>query len=133
MIAHAMMQWAVSKGATHFSHWFQPMTGSTAEKHDSFLDWSAAEQRFVANFTGKRLIKGESDASSFPSGPLRSSSFPLRNDVILLLVVSSNFILGGVRQTFEARGYTIWDLAPPFLKHGINGFAVLQIAFIFIV
>lgn len=68
MIAHAMKEWALSKGATHFTHWFQPMTGATAEKHDSFLDWSAGEQRFVANFTGKRLIKGESDASSFPSG-----------------------------------------------------------------
>jgi len=70
MIAHAMKEWALSKGATHFTHWFQPMTGLTAEKHDSFLDWSSQEQAFVAKFTGKRLIKGESDASSFPSGSI---------------------------------------------------------------
>jgi glutamine synthetase len=95
MIAHAMKEWAFAKGATHFTHWFQPMTGTTAEKHDSFLDWSGQEQQFMPKFTGKRLIKGESDASSFPSG--------------------------GVRQTFEARGYTIWDLSPAFIKHGVNG------------
>ncbi len=79
IVASAMKEWAVSKGATHFTHWFQPMTGVTAEKHDSFLsvDKSGA---VIMDFSGKELIKGEPDASSFPSG--------------------------GLRATFEARGYT---------------------------
>ncbi|MDR0751686.1 MAG: glutamine synthetase III [Christensenellaceae bacterium] len=81
-IANAMKDWAVSKGVTHFTHWFQPMTGSTAEKHDSFIS-PTAEGKIIMEFSGKELIKGEPDASSFPSG--------------------------GIRMTFEARGYTAWD------------------------
>ncbi|MDR2267537.1 MAG: glutamine synthetase III [Christensenellaceae bacterium] len=81
-IANAMKDWAVSKGVTHFTHWFQPMTGATAEKHDSFIS-PTAEGKIIMEFSGKELIKGEPDASSFPSG--------------------------GIRMTFEARGYTAWD------------------------
>ncbi len=81
-IAEAMKQWAVEKGATHYTHWFQPMTGYTAEKHDSFIQ-PAGRGRVVMEFSGKELVRGESDASSFPSG--------------------------GLRATFEARGYTAWD------------------------
>jgi glutamine synthetase len=81
-VANAMKNWAMEKGATHYTHWFQPMTGMTAEKHDSFLD-PDSDGNPVAKFSGKSLIKGESDASSFPSG--------------------------GLRATFEARGYTVWD------------------------
>ena len=81
-IADAMKDWATEKGATHFTHWFQPMTGVTAEKHDSFLT-PAGEGRIIMEFSGKELVRGESDASSFPSG--------------------------GLRATFEARGYTAWD------------------------
>ena len=81
-IAEAMKQWAVEKGATHYTHWFQPMTGVTAEKHDSFIA-PAGKGRIVLEFSGKELVKGEPDASSFPSG--------------------------GLRATFEARGYTAWD------------------------
>lgn len=82
VVANAMMDWALEKGATHFSHWFQPMTGITAEKHDSFIT-PAPGGRVMMDFSGKELIKGEPDASSFPSG--------------------------GLRATFEARGYTAWD------------------------
>ncbi len=82
VVANAMMDWAMEKGATHFTHWFQPMTGITAEKHDSFIT-PAAGGRVMMDFSGKELIKGEPDASSFPSG--------------------------GLRATFEARGYTSWD------------------------
>ncbi|MCQ2455098.1 MAG: glutamine synthetase III [Clostridia bacterium] len=81
-VANAMKEWAIEKGATHFTHWFQPMTGITAEKHDSFIA-PTAEGRIIMDFSGKELIKGEPDASSFPSG--------------------------GLRATFEARGYTAWD------------------------
>ncbi|MCI5745994.1 MAG: glutamine synthetase III, partial [Erysipelotrichaceae bacterium] len=81
-VAKAMQKWAMSKGATHFTHWFQPMNGITAEKHDCFLDKNLNDEP-ISIFTGKSLIKGEPDASSFPSG--------------------------GMRTTFEARGYTIWD------------------------
>ena len=81
-VAEAMKDWALSKGATHFTHWFQPMTGITAEKHDSFITPSP-DGRVIMEFSGKELIKGEPDASSFPSG--------------------------GLRATFEARGYTAWD------------------------
>ena len=81
-VAEAMKEWAVEKGATHFTHWFQPMTGITAEKHDSFIT-PAPDGRVILEFSGKELIKGEPDASSFPSG--------------------------GLRATFEARGYTAWD------------------------
>ena len=81
-VATAMKDWAVSKGATHYTHWFQPMTGITAEKHDSFIS-PVGDGTVIMEFSGKELIKGESDASSFPSG--------------------------GLRATFEARGYTAWD------------------------
>ena len=87
-----MKDWAVEHGATHYTHWFQPMTGITAEKHDSFIA-PTAEGRAVAEFSGKELIQGEPDASSFPSG--------------------------GMRSTFEARGYTAWDpTSPPWLLVG---------------
>ena len=82
IIANAMKDWAIGKGATHYTHWFQPMTGVTAEKHDSFIT-PGAESGVIMEFSGKELIKGEPDASSFPSG--------------------------GLRATFEARGYTAWD------------------------
>ena len=89
-VADAMKNWAISKGATHYSHWFQPLTGITAEKHDSFLT-PVNEGKIIMSFSGKELIKGEPDASSFPSG--------------------------GKRSTFEARGYTVWDpTSYPFIK-----------------
>ncbi len=91
-VAEAMKKWAIAKGATHFTHWFQPLTGVTAEKHDSFIAWDATGG-VVLNFSGKELIQGEPDASSFPSG--------------------------GLRATFEARGYTGWDpTSPAFIKEG---------------
>lgn len=90
IVANAMKDWAIEKGATHFTHWFQPMTGITAEKHDSFIS-PTSDGRVIMEFSGKELIKGEPDASSFPSG--------------------------GLRATFEARGYTAWDCtSPAFLK-----------------
>ena len=93
-VAHAMKQWALERGATHYTHWFQPMTGSTAEKHDSFLDPKGMEP--IMSFSGKNLIVSEPDASSFPSG--------------------------GLRCTFEARGYTAWDpTSPAFIKRHGNG------------
>ena len=92
-IAHAMKLWALDNGATHFTHWFQPMTGGTAEKHDSFLEPDMNGEPF-ARFSGKMLIKGEPDASSFPNG--------------------------GLRTTFEARGYTYWDVkSPVFIRDNI--------------
>ncbi len=95
IIASALKDWAVEHGATHYTHWFQPMTGITAEKHDSFLS-PTPDGRAVAEFSGKELIKGEPDASSFPSG--------------------------GMRSTFEARGYTAWDpTSPPWLLVTPNG------------
>ena len=94
-VADAMKTWAISKGATHFTHWFQPLTGTTAEKHDSFID-PDDEGGVILKFSGKELIKGEPDASSFPSG--------------------------GLRATFEARGYTAWDpTSPAFIKEGAYG------------
>ena len=90
-VAVAMKEWAVENGATHFTHWFQPMTGITAEKHDSFI--SPSDGGVIMEFSGKELVKGEPDASSFPSG--------------------------GLRATFEARGYTAWDpTSPAFIKDG---------------
>jgi glutamine synthetase len=90
VVASVMKEWAISKGATHFTHWFQPMTGITAEKHDSFIS-PTADGHVIMEFSGKELIKGEPDASSFPSG--------------------------GLRATFEARGYTAWDCtSPAFVK-----------------
>ncbi|MCP4179050.1 MAG: glutamine synthetase type III [bacterium] len=94
-VANAMKSWATIKGATHYTHWFQPLTGSTAEKHDSFIE-PDIDGGVVLDFSGKTLIKGEPDASSFPSG--------------------------GIRATFEARGYTVWDpTSPAFIKRGKNG------------
>ena len=91
-VAAAMKEWAVEHGATHFTHWFQPMTGLTAEKHDSFLN-PEKDGTVILEFSGKELVKGEPDASSFPSG--------------------------GLRATFEARGYTAWDpSSPAFIKDG---------------
>ena len=91
-VAAAMKDWAIEKGATHYTHWFQPLTGLTAEKHDSFLS-PYGRSKIVMDFSGKELIKGESDASSFPSG--------------------------GLRATFEARGYTAWDPGSyAFVKDG---------------
>lgn len=90
-----MKEWALEKGATHYTHWFQPLTGTTAEKHDSFLD-PAGPGHAILSFSGKNLIVSEPDASSFPSG--------------------------GIRSTFEARGYTAWDpTSPAFIKRGRNG------------
>ena len=92
VVANAMKDWAIEKGATHFTHWFQPMTGVTAEKHDSFI--SPKDGKVIMEFSGKELIKGEPDASSFPSG--------------------------GLRATFEARGYTAWDATSyAFIKDGV--------------
>ncbi len=94
-VAHAMKDWALAKGATHFTHWFQPLTGGTAEKHDAFLEPTGPAQA-VQKFSGKNLIGGETDASSSPSG--------------------------GLRSTFEARGYTSWDpTSPAFIKRHANG------------
>ena len=94
-IAAAMKDWAIKEGATHFTHWFQPLTGASAEKHDSFLNWSG-KGIVIESFRGKDLLRGEPDASSFPSG--------------------------GLRATHQARGYTIWDPAsPPFLWRGGDG------------
>ncbi|MBM7686102.1 MAG: glutamine synthetase [Epulopiscium sp.] len=95
VVANAMKDWAIERGATHYTHWFQPMTGMTAEKHESFIS-PTSDGRVIMEFSGKELIKGESDASSFPSG--------------------------GLRATFEARGYTAWDCtSPAFLKEDANG------------
>ena len=94
-VAHAMKEWALERGATHYTHWFQPMTGITAEKHDSFIA-PAKDGGIVMEFSGKELVKGEPDASSFPNG--------------------------GIRATFEARGYTAWDCtSPAFLKEDAGG------------
>jgi glutamine synthetase len=94
-VAHAMKEWAMEKGATHFTHWFLPMTGATAEKHDAFITWDEPGS-VIERFSGSQLIRGEPDASSFPSG--------------------------GLRATFEARGYTAWDPASPaFIIEGPGG------------
>lgn len=101
-VADAMKEWALKKGATHYTHWFQPMTGSTAEKHDSFLEYSEYGKAPILEFSGKALIKGEADGSSFPSG--------------------------GLRATFEARGYTTWDCtSPAFVKREACGRCTLCI------
>ena len=96
VVAHEMKEWAIEKGATHFSHWFQPMTGVTAEKHDAFITAPKENGKVLLSFSGKELIQGEPDASSFPSG--------------------------GLRATFEARGYTTWDCtSPAFVRHDSAG------------
>jgi len=94
-VALAMRDWAIEHGATHYTHWFQPMTGATAEKHDSFIT-PTGDGEILAQFSGKDLVRGEPDASSFPSG--------------------------GLRATFEARGYTAWDpSSPAFIIENPNG------------
>ncbi len=101
IVANAMKDWAIEKGASHYTHWFQPLTGITAEKHDSFIS-PAADGSIIMEFSGKQLIQGEPDASSFPSG--------------------------GLRATFEARGYTAWDCtSPAFLKEDSSGNVTLCI------
>ena len=94
-VAHAIKEWAIDKGATHYCHWFQPMTGSTAEKHDAFIEFTGSGN-IIERFSGKQLIQGEPDASSFPSG--------------------------GLRSTFEARGYTAWDPTSPafIIRNGLG-------------
>lgn len=100
-VADAMKEWAMGKGATHYTHWFQPLTGYTAEKHDSFISIDK-DGNTILEFSGKNLTKGEADASSFPSG--------------------------GIRATFEARGYTVWDTSSPaFIKRSLGGAGVLCI------
>ncbi len=105
IVAHAMMEWALEKGATHFAHWFQPMTGITAEKHDAFVD-PVGIGEVMEKFSGKQLVQGEPDASSFPSG--------------------------GIRATFEARGYTAWDMSSPAFirRNGISTTLCIPTAFI---
>ena len=96
VVAKEMKDWAIENGATHYTHWFQPLTGITAEKHDAFVSHPDADGKMITEFSGKELIKGEPDASSFPSG--------------------------GLRATFEARGYTAWDItSPAFLKESACG------------
>ena len=96
VVAHAMKDWAIERGATHYTHWFQPLTGVTAEKHDSFISAPDSEGKVIMEFSGKELVKGEPDASSFPSG--------------------------GLRATFEARGYTAWDCtSPAFIREDALG------------
>ena len=96
VVAHEMKEWAIEKGATHYSHWFQPLTGATAEKHDAFISAPKQDGKVLMEFSGKELVKGEPDASSFPSG--------------------------GLRATFEARGYTAWDCtSPAFVKKDAEG------------
>ena len=96
VIAHEMKEWAIEKGATHYTHWFQPLTGVTAEKHDSFISAPKEDGKVLMSFSGKELVKGEPDASSFPSG--------------------------GLRATFEARGYTSWDpTSPAFVREDASG------------
>ncbi|MBD3385031.1 glutamine synthetase type III [candidate division KSB1 bacterium] len=103
-VAHAMKEWAINRGCTHFTHWFQPQTGLTAEKHDAFLELD--EGQVIERFRGEQLVQGEPDASSFPSG--------------------------GMRTTFEARGYTMWDpSSPAYIMEGPNG-GILCIPSVFI-
>ncbi|MGX8729291.1 MAG: glutamine synthetase III, partial [Lachnospiraceae bacterium] len=96
VVAHEMKEWALERGATHYTHWFQPLTGTTAEKHDSFITAPLPSGKVLLSLSGKELVRGEPDASSFPSG--------------------------GLRATFEARGYTIWDFtSPAFVRHDEGG------------
>ena len=105
VVANAMKDWAIEKGATHYTHWFQPLTGITAEKHDAFIT-PMDDGGVILEFSGKELIKGEPDGSSFPSG--------------------------GLRATFEARGYTAWDCtSPAFIHESPSGTNVLCIPTIF--
>lgn len=104
-VAHAMKEWAIENGATHYCHWFQPMTGSTAEKHESFIEL-VENSTVIERFSGKQLVQGEPDASSFPSG--------------------------GIRSTFEARGYTAWDISSPafIIRSGLGTTLCIPTAFI---
>src|SRR5208283_5884713 len=105
VVASAMRDWALERGATHYTHWFHPLSGISAEKHDSFIS-PTGDGRVLIEFSGKELVRGEPDASSFPSG--------------------------GLRATFEARGYTAWDpTSPAFLHEGPNG-ATLVIPTVFL-
>ena len=108
VVAHEMKEWAIEKGATHYTHWFQPLTGVTAEKHDSFITAPMPNGKVLMSFSGKELIKGEPDASSFPSG--------------------------GLRATFEARGYTAWDCtSPAFVRQDAAGATLcIPTAFLFL-
>src|SRR5947209_1684988 len=104
-VAHAIKEWALSRGVTHFTHWFQPQTGSTAEKHDAFLTFDD-NGRTIEKFSGSQLIQSEPDASSFPSG--------------------------GMRTTFEARGYTAWDPSSPVFIMEAGGISTLCVPSVFI-
>ena len=97
VVANAMKDWAIEKGATHFTHWFQPMSGVTAEKHDAFIT-PVSNSEVIMEFSGKELVRGEADASSFPSG--------------------------GLRATFEARGYTAWD-PTSYASHAVHSDGLL--------
>ena len=100
VVAQAMKEWALERGCTHYSHWFQPMRGPTAEKHDSFIDFFGPNRDLRYEFSGEALQRGEPDASSFPGG--------------------------GLRSTYEARGYTAWDASsPPFVIEAKNGNTLL--------
>ena len=102
-VAMAMREWAISKGATHYTHWFQPLTGGTAEKHDAFFD-PISSREAIEHFSGNLLVQQESDASSFPNG--------------------------GIRNTFEARGYTAWDpSSPPFVYEDVLCIPTIFIAY----
>ncbi|MGE0076124.1 MAG: glutamine synthetase III, partial [Sphaerochaetaceae bacterium] len=105
VVASAMKDWAISKGASHFTHWFQPLTGLTAEKHDAFIS-PCADGSILLEFSGKELIQGEPDASSFPNG--------------------------GLRATFEARGYTAWDTSSPAVIKDLRGVKTLAIPTAFV-
>ena len=100
IVANSMKDWAIEKGATHYSHWFQPLTGLTAEKHDSFIN-PGPDGTVLLEFSGKELTQGEPDASSFPSG--------------------------GLRATFEARGYTAWDTTSPAFIKDMKGVKTLTV------
>ena len=106
IVAQAMMQWAIDKGATHYTHWFQPLTGVTAEKHDAFLSAPDAQGTVIMKLTGKQLIKGETDASSFPTG--------------------------GLRATHYARGYTAWDITSPAFVKEMSCGTILCIPTVFV-
>ena len=105
IVANAMKDWAIEKGATHYTHWFQPMTGITAEKHDSFMT-APQDSKTLLQMTGKQLIMGESDASSFPSGGLRATEY--------------------------ARGYTAWDMTSPAFVKEMSAGTILCIPTIFV-
>ena len=105
IVANSMKDWAIEKGATHYSHWFQPLTGLTAEKHDSFIN-PGPDGTVLLEFSGKELTQGEPDASSFPNG--------------------------GLRATFEARGYTAWDTTSPAFIKDLKGVKTLTIPTAFV-